>query len=241
MSLQKCFFLTDSYNPNEPEDEWTLVYEKTTAGSDTLNLGWGKYKIEASAGGGGGAAALGGFASSQGYFANSAGASGGTGAYGSAIIEYTVNSTDTLTFTVGAGGTGATKTNGTAASTGGGNTTLSDSTHGSNFVVLNGGGSGYAHATNNGDTATVGTGGTFTTTLATHSFNNGRNGASRSTSSGNHSAGNTTNPSPYNSVGFGGGWAFNTQSSVFLPSMSGSNGGAGFIRIYKSQVYPKGV
>lgn len=216
---------------------WTLVYEKTTAGSDTFAVGYGRYKVEVSAGGGGAGTALhitggGGIVPAQAR--NSAGASGGTGAYGSAILSYL--EADTLSFTVGARGNGATKERGTASSTGGGNTSLSDTTHGSNFIVLGGGGRGYAHATENGDSASVGAAGTVTTTLATHDLHNGRNGASSSTSTGSHSAGNTSNPSPYSSYGRGGGWSYKTGTSY---SQSASNGTAGFIRIYKSNFYPE--
>lgn len=55
--LLNTFFRADSYNPDLPAEEWTLVYEKTTAGSDTFVFDWGKYKIEISGGGGAGGAA----------------------------------------------------------------------------------------------------------------------------------------------------------------------------------------
>lgn len=227
--LGKGFFLTESHNPDLPPEEWTLVYEKTTPGTDTFNINWGRYKIEASAGGGGGAAALGGQ-----YSNASAGASGGCGSYGEGIVEYGVLDSDMLTINIGSAGSGATRTNGTAPSTNGGNTTLSDTTHGSNFVVLSGGNAGYAHATTNGDSASVGSGGTFTTSLTDNNFHNGTAGKSLSTSRGSKSATNTTNPSPYNSVGYGGGWAYDTFSNT----QSASNGGAGFVRIYKSNLKP---
>ena len=56
--LLNCFFLTESHNPDLPEEEWTLVYEKTTAGAFSQNFGWGKYKVEISGGGGSGAASI---------------------------------------------------------------------------------------------------------------------------------------------------------------------------------------
>lgn len=211
-------------------EEWTLVYEKTTSGSDTFAVGYGKYKVEISAGGGGAGTAL---HIVAGQALNSAGASGGTGAYGSAILSYL--EADTLSFTVGARGNGATKERGTASSTAGGSTSLSDTTHGSNFIVLGGGGRGYAHATENGDDASVGAAGTVTTTLVTHDLHNGKKGASSSTATGSHSAGNTSNPSPYSSYGRGGGWSYRTGTNY---SQSASNGTAGFIRIYKSNFYP---
>lgn len=214
-------------------ESWTLVYSKDTAGTDTFNVGWGKYRVEMSAGGGGGGAALGKYISDS--WANSAGACGGTGAYGTVDFQYSGN--DTLTITVGGAGVGATKTNGTAASTSGGNTSLSDTTHGSNFIVLNGGGAAYAHATNNGDSFAVGTGGTFSTTLGSHNLHNGINGQSGNSATGNRTGANTTNPSPYNTVGFGGGWHYNTNNR-YSPEFSASNGGVGYIKIYKSNIYP---
>ena len=212
-------------------EAWELVFEQLTPGTYTFNVGFGKYRIEMSAGGGGGATAL-----AYQVRTHCGGASGGTGAYGTVSLEYDENTTDTITIIVGSHGNGATKIEGTAASTGGGATKLSDTTHGTEFVVLGGGTRGYAHATSNGDTAYVGSGGTFTTTLTDHDLHNGRNGASATTDSGhNHVQGNTTNPDPYSSYGQGGGYKYypfdNTQAA--------NNGTDGFVRIYKSNIYPE--
>ena len=196
-------------------------HDYNTPGTYSLTLEPGTYRFDLSAGGGGGAAALGGLAPGQ----QKAGASGGTGAYGS--FEITVATTDTFTIVVGAGGTGATKINGTAASTAGGTTSISSTALGTDFVQLTGGGAGYAHATGNGDTATVGTGGTATTSLLTHNLSNGSNGSTATTHSGSHSATYTSNPAPHSSYGYGGGWAYN-DSQV---TMSATNGGDGYVHI----------
>lgn len=196
-------------------------YIYTVPGTYTLTLEPGTYEFDMSAGGGGGAAALG--TSLSGH---TAGASGGTGSYGSFTL--TVTQTDTFTITVGASGAGATKSKGTAQGGAGGATIISSTDLG-DFVSLGGGGGGYAHATSNGDTAIKGTRGTFTTTLTTHSLNNGVQGGSSSTASGSASYGNTTNPLPYDGYGFGGGWMYNMGAT----QMSASNGGNGFVIITK--------
>ena len=54
--LLKSFFMLNSYNPNLPKEEWTLVKEIKTAGAYNESLGWGKYRIEISGGGGSGGA-----------------------------------------------------------------------------------------------------------------------------------------------------------------------------------------
>lgn len=102
MSLQKCFFLTDSYNPNEPEDEWTLVYEKTTSGAFSYTAEWGKYKIEISGGGGSGGA------TARAHLGNSHSETNGSN--GESLIKYSnVGISDTVTFsgTIGSGAQGS--------------------------------------------------------------------------------------------------------------------------------------
>lgn len=71
--LQKGFFFTESHNPNLPEEEWTLVYEKITGGSYTYSASWGKYKVVISGGGGGGSAINQFFTAVQYYNSGSAG------------------------------------------------------------------------------------------------------------------------------------------------------------------------
>lgn len=54
--LQNEFFRVQSFNPDLPEETWELVFEKTTSGAYSQSLGWGKYKIVFSGGGGSGGA-----------------------------------------------------------------------------------------------------------------------------------------------------------------------------------------
>ena len=56
--LGNGFFFTESHNPDFPDEEWSLVYENTTAGAYSENFGWGKYKVVMSGGGGSGAAVI---------------------------------------------------------------------------------------------------------------------------------------------------------------------------------------
>lgn len=51
--LGKGFFFAESYNPDLPEEIWTLV-DEIGAGSYSKTLPWGKYKIVLSGGGGAG-------------------------------------------------------------------------------------------------------------------------------------------------------------------------------------------
>lgn len=54
--LQNEFFRVQSFNPDLPEETWELVFEKNTSGAYSQSLGWGKYKIVFSGGGGSGGA-----------------------------------------------------------------------------------------------------------------------------------------------------------------------------------------
>lgn len=55
--LLNGFFITESHNPDLPPETYSdLVYTKTTSGNYSTSLGWGKYKIVFSGGGGSGAA-----------------------------------------------------------------------------------------------------------------------------------------------------------------------------------------
>lgn len=70
MSLQKGFFKTQSSNPVLPPEEWTLDEEFTTAGSYNTSLDWGKYKIVISGGGGAGGASASDHATSRNWANN---------------------------------------------------------------------------------------------------------------------------------------------------------------------------
>ena len=201
-------------------------YSYITPGTYTLSLAAGTYEFDLSAGGGGGAAAK---ATLGTRFA---GASGGTGAYGSFTL--TLAATDTLTIVVGTHGNGAKKEEGTPSSTAGGTTSISTTSLGT-IVTLTGGEAAYVRATDGTHTATVGAGGTVTTSLLDHNLSNGSAGSAASTSSGKHSASYTSNPSPYTSYGYGGGWSYDSTKTTAigdpLKYVSASNGGDGYVHI----------
>ena len=91
MSLQKGFFLTNSYNPDLPPDEWTLVYENHTPGSYSESFGWGRYKVELSGAGGSGGASSSAHSSSYNYANN-----GASGKLFTAIVEVFYDETKTI-------------------------------------------------------------------------------------------------------------------------------------------------
>lgn len=197
-----------------------LIY--TVPGTYTVNLEAGTYDFEISGAGGGAAAAVANLNANHG-----GGATGGSAAYGS--FSLTLAQADTFTIVVGSRGAGATKKEGTATGASGGVTSITSTDLGT-FVSLSGGTGGQAHATGNGDWMIVGSGGTVTTTLTTHSLNNGSAGWG-TTAEGNppYSGGPNTNPSPYASYGFGGSFMYNGVTK----ERSGSNGGNGFVHIIK--------
>ena len=237
--LQKGFFLTESHNPVLPPETWELVVEKTTPGTYTQTLNWGKYRFEVSGGGGGSGMAWG--KNTNTSVLNSIGAaSGGAGAYGSFIIEINERNTDTFSLVVGAGGNGAKQYNGVAPTTAGGATTISSIILGT-IATLNGGEGAYAYGQHFAQAdARVGNGGTFTTILSIHNLKNGTNGISsfvqKGASWGEVSAASTKNPTPYNTGGFGGAWKEPYNGTPYA-----NNGGAGFVRIYKSNLKPEPI
>lgn len=70
MSLQKCFFRVQSSNPVLPPETWTLVQEIAVAGAYNTTIGWGKYKIVISGGGGAGGASASDHATSRNWANN---------------------------------------------------------------------------------------------------------------------------------------------------------------------------
>lgn len=97
--LLKTFFMLNSYNPNLPKEEWTLVKEIKTAGAYNESLGWGRYRIEISGGGGSGGASS---ATHSDYrnWANN----GSAGELLSTIINVAHEATKTINGTIATGG-----------------------------------------------------------------------------------------------------------------------------------------
>lgn len=160
----------------DPDPTTQPTIEHNSAGTYTVTLAPGVYKFTVSGAGGGSA-----LSRRKPSHSNAAVAvgGGGSGAYGT--FNLTLNTQETFTFNLGAGGdnsisegSGAVLTAGT-----GGVTTISSNIHGPNFVVLNPGTGGQAatYSDSRDNWAAGGTGGTFSTTLTdNNTFYNGKSG-----------------------------------------------------------------
>lgn len=225
--LQKGFFNTQSYNPNLPDDEWTLVQEIATAGGYNTSIGWGKYKIVFSGGGGGGAAAA--WSESSGTrYANA----GSTAEESTIFVNVLKNNNLTLTGTIGAGGGGGRADWNTPSGNAGGV-----------------GGAGYQNGANGTNqryvsyegAATSGGGGGGSTSVGYNGgwvFARGGNGGNARFSKfsiwgygGTGGSGGVS--SGTGAAGGAGKSAYSTSQQVASP------GSDGYVRIYKSQLYPE--
>ena len=237
--LQKGFFITNSYNPDLPPEEWTLVYEKTTAGAYSENLGWGKYKVVMSGGGGSGAIFVRGSNANDMRFVYCQ--NGFAGAEQTVLLDVLSDETKTFSGTVGSGGSGSRVYFDGAI------------THATYGAV----GTGYA----NGATANTkyeyhllpsadkngawvgGSGGGSTSILV--------DGVLSGTAAGGNGGGVRVNYSGYKTSDGGAGGSGGTTSgtgasggaNVSVKANSGSrysgNGTAGYVRIYKSNLKPE--
>lgn len=234
MSLQNGFFKTQSSNPVLPPEEWTLVYENTTPGSYSTTLGWGKYKVVLSGAGGSGGAAASGKYSNQNY--------ADAGEAGKLLTGYTNvlhDTTSTISGVIGSGG---------KASSAFGN----DTTQGSYTVGAAGTGavngvqgtgqvkntyqSGYTSAG-----AAGGSGGGATSASGIGTAAGGRGGNCRAL--------NSATPVSQVAVGTGGAGGTGSNEGDGAPGGAGkfahattatsSNGSDGYVRIYKSNIYPE--
>lgn len=230
MSLQKGFFKVQSSNPILPPEEWVLDSEYTSAGAYSTSLSWGKYKIVISGAGGGGAAA--GWQSSSGTrYANA----GSNGEEKIIYVDVLENNTLTISGIIGAGGTGG----------------KARATH-SNTNVGGNGGAGYQNGSNGtnqqyiwsgGDNSasTSGGGGGGSTSLEYDNIieiaKGGNGGNARHSSYGiwgyggtGGSGGTTTGTGATGGAGDG---AYSTSQRI------GGTGATGYVRIYKSNLYPE--
>lgn len=102
--LQKEFFRAQSYNPDLPEETWMLVFEKDTSGAYSQSLGWGKYKVVFSGGGGSGGV----IAYSRTEIISSSFAHNGSNAEEKTIyFSVSVDDTKTLSGIIGSGAAGS--------------------------------------------------------------------------------------------------------------------------------------
>ena len=228
--LLNCFFRADAYNPDLPEEEWTEVATYTTAGAYSDSLSWGKYKIVMSGAGGGGAAA--GWNESHGtrYAEN-----GYKGEEKTIYVNVNQNNTLAISGVIGAAGSGAyakankhspTGTAGTGGSgyeNGGNGTTMQNSSYANAAVTSGGGGGGSTSIEWNSEVQDIAKGGNGGT--ARQSYFNiwgyGGTGGSGGTTTGTGASG-------------GAGNGRYTEDPVY------SNAGAdGYVKIYKSNLYPE--
>lgn len=201
------------------------VIEYTTAGTHTVTLEAGNYRIYISGAGGGAACSY-----KTGSNAGGALAGGGSGAYG--YVELQLNVQETFTFVVGAGGTGSVG-GATQYASDGTITTASSNLRGT-FITLNAGtgGSAWWEDSRSGHHwQTAGTGGTYSTTLGTHYLNNGSSGsadASNATTKDWYGNG-ATNPSPY----YGSGGTAHFYGPGSMSNIYANSGQSGWVKIEK--------
>ena len=242
--LLNCFFLTESHNPDLPEEEWTLVYENTTPGAYSQNFGWGKYKIEISGGGGSGAASIRDTNGMEYEYTQN----GYSGEKKTVVAAIYTGENKTFSGTIGGGGKGATVrvlkqsdrykgeafygNAGQGYQNGSTPNTKYEYNHESTFMLGGGawvGGSGGGSTSLEIDSvlntvAAGGNGGTVNVNYSGYKISNGGVGGSGGTTSG---------------LGANGG------SSVDKKNVSGTytsgNGSDGYVRIYKSNLKPEPV
>ena len=246
MSLQKGFFFVQSSNPNLPPEEWTLVYKKTTAGAYSENLGWGKYKVVMSGGGGSGAAMIRDSTEHGMEFVYCQ--NGFAGAERTVLLDVLSDETKTFSGTVGSGGSGSTVKLTRAGSSAGGSATYGTV------------GTGYANG------ATANRKYEYSDTLSSLSANAGAwvggsgggstsllvDGVLSATAAGGNGGGARVNYSGYKTSDGGAGGSGGTTSGTgatgganvsakvsSTTTKTSGNGAAGYIRIYKSNLKPE--
>lgn len=243
--LLNCFFLTESHNPDLPEEEWTLVYENTTPGAYSQNFGWGKYKVVMSGGGGSGAALIR-YSSAVNMEGNDC-YNGAAAAQETAFVNVLSGENKTFSGIIGAGGGGsyvlldgaATNASYGAVGTGYQNGSTANTIY--RYVDSEGG------VIRNNTGAWVGGSGGGSTGLeidgvlvATAAGGNGGNvgvnyGGYKMSYGGTGGSGGTTS-----GTGSAGGANVNVRSQYSTSRTSGA-GDNGYVRIYKSNLKPEPI
>lgn len=223
MSLQKCFFRVQSSNPVLPPETWTLVYDNHTPGAYSETFGWGKYKIQLSGGGGAGGAASGtDYASTHNRATN-----GSAGKLFNSTFNVVYDSFRTISGIVGGGGASSSANIGTYF--------VGSAGVGDPSGVR---GSGMSREGSSGAAGGSGGGATSATGIGVAAGGNGGDGWAESNSShrstGYGGAGGTGSNQGTGAAGGVGAWARNN------PATSGA-GTNGWVKIYKSNLYPEPV
>lgn len=228
-------------------ETYTQVYSKTTGGNYSTTLGYGKYKIVISGGGGSGSSVA---LRKTGSVQSRTQYGGSAGELKTIMIDVPYGQTWSFSGTVGTGGKGSSTYAGTSAhsqSAGAAGTGYANGTQGSTryFMVSNYPGSDFQDA---GYGAMAGGSGGGSTSLFVNGVSNsvarGGNGGSASLvnrysiGSGTESVSGGTGGSGGISNGTG---AAGGAASYGAGSSSGNTSGAGtngYIRIYKSSIFP---
>lgn len=233
--LLKGFFRTQSSNPDWPTEEWTLVQQITTPGSYSTTLGWGRYKIELSGAGGSGGASSSAHASYLNYANN-----GAAGKLFTAVIEVALDNTRTITGIVGSGGKSCTARgydNGNGSySVGAAGTGATNGTKGTGQVVNTETAVGRITSA----AAAGGSGGGSTSAVGIGTAAGGAGGNCRALNSANRQANGTggAGGSGSNQGNGASGGAGKFGYDALATSGAGSNG---WVKIYKSNVYPEPI
>lgn len=228
--LQKGFFRTQSSNPDLPPDEWTLVDEITTPGAYSTTLSWGRYKIELSGAGGSGGASSATHADYKNWANN-----GSNGELTTNIINVFYGTSKTISGIIGQGG----------------RSSYADSHPTPATATAGNGGTGYANGTR-GNTVTRAAGLGADRSAAAGGAGGGSSNLNidnvlTSVARGGNGGTSCADELPVTTAGTGGsgGVSSGTGASggagrfgykVAATSGAGSNG---FVRIYKSNVYPE--
>lgn len=234
--LLKGFFRTQSSNPDWPTEEWTLVEQITTPGSYSTTLGWGRYKIELSGAGGSGGASSSAHASYLNYANN-----GAAGKLFTAVIEVALDNTRTITGVIGSGGKSCTARgydNGNGSySVGAAGTGATNGTKGTGQVVNT---ERIQIHTITSSAAAGGSGGGSTSAVGIGTAAGGAGGNCRALNSSNQHANGTggAGGSGSNQGNGASGGAGKFGYDALATSGAGSNG---WVKIYKSNVYPEPI
>ena len=233
--LLKGFFRTQSSNPDWPTEEWTLVEQITTPGSYSTTLGWGRYKIELSGAGGSGGASSSAHSSWRNYANN-----GAAGKLFSAIIEVALGDTRTISGIIGSGGKSSTARGYDNAagsySVGAVGTGATNGTKGTGQVANN----ETQHHTTTSAAAAGGSGGGSTSAVGIGTAAGGAGGDCRAENSYDKLANGTggTGGSGSNQGNGASGGAGSFGYDTLATSGAGSNG---YVKIYKSNLYPEPI
>lgn len=236
--LGKGFFLTESHNPDLPPEEWTLVYEKTTAGAYSENLGWGKYKVVISGGGGSGAAMVREILAKDMQFRYCE--NGYAGQEQTVLLDVLLNETKTFSGTVGSGASGSrvyydgvwAKATYGAVGTGYANGAIANT----KYEFISQGNSGAWVGGSGGGSTSISVDGVLNTIA-----NGGNGGGAQVNYNGYKTSTGGTGGGGGTTSGTGASGGANVSKQANSGSWTSGAGTDGYIRIYKSNLKPEPI